>query len=187
MRKIIISEMVTVDGLFEGENHDIDWHSVDDDFNNYAIELTERADTLLFGRVTYDLFESFWPRALKDPNTSEDDKKIAQFIWDAKKVVFSRTRTMAAWNNSVIIKDNLKEEVQKLKEEEGKDILIYGSGTIVSQLSDLGLIDEYILFVSPIILGRGTPLFKDATKRQKLKIKEVKEFSNGNVILNYVK
>lgn len=185
MRKIIVSEMISVDGFFADEKGGIDWHVVEDEFNNYAISLLKEIDTLLFGRVTYELFESYWPAAEKDPNTSSDDLSIAHSINVAKKIVYSKTLSSVGWNNVELKKDISIEEVKKLKHQAGKDIVVYGSGTIVTQLADAGLIDEYRFFVAPVALGKGKTLFKDLKDWLKLTLIETQTFKSGVVVLRY--
>ncbi|MEP7104207.1 MAG: dihydrofolate reductase family protein [Candidatus Dojkabacteria bacterium] len=197
MRKIIASEMISIDGFFAGEDGNIDWHTVDDDFNKFAVEFEKTVDTILFGRKTYQMFESYWPTALKDPATGAEDIEIAKFIEDAKKVVLSKTLDKLTWNNSVLIKDNIKEEIEKLKNEDGnlpagasakaRDIVIYGSGSVVAELTNLGLIDEYLFIISPTILGKGVSLFKDISEKISLKLIETRKFENGNVMVIYKK
>lgn len=184
MRKIVVFNLVSLDGYFAGEDGNIDWHKVDDEFNKFAIDQTGEFSTILFGRVTYELFEGFWPKALKDPATSDDDRKVAQIIEDNEKIVFSKTRKNVTWNNSKLFNEINSEELLKLKNLPGKDIVIFGSGTIVQAFANLGLIDEYRLLVNPVILGKGKPMFKDV-KKFDLKLQSVRNFKNGNVLLTY--
>jgi dihydrofolate reductase len=181
MRKIIVSEMISVDGFFAGPNGEIDWHNVDGDFNKFAIDQLRKADTLLFGRVTYELMANYWPT----PAALKDDPVIAERMNNLPKIVFSKTLDNLAWNNSKLMKDISKEAIMKIKQAPGKDILLFGSGIIVSQFADLGLIDEYRLFVNPIVLGKGKTIFKDINGRIKLKLLSTKEFDSGNVLLCY--
>jgi len=172
--------MLSVDGFFEGPGHNIDWHTVDDEFNAMAKQQQQEFDTLLFGNTTYTLFEEYWPNELTNPDTSEDDRIIAKQIDDKKKYVVSTTRTEVNWNNAEILKGDLIEAVKKLKEQEGSAIMIYGSGTIVRALTDAKLIDEYRIMISPTILGKGTNLF-EGTQMKKLKLIKSQSFGNGNV------
>lgn len=139
--------------------------------------------TILFGRTTYQLFESFWPVALKDPKTSEDNRKVAQNINDLEKIVFSSTLEKVTWNNSKILKNIDSEEIKKLKQEPGKDMVVFGSGTIVQAMTNLNLIDEFRLMINPVILGQGKPMFKDMKDKVNLKLLNTKTFKNGNVLL----
>ena len=185
MRKIIVFNMVSVDGSFAGVDGNLDWHNVDDEFNKFAIEQLREFQTILFGRTTYQMFESFWPAALKDPKTSEDNRKVAQNINDLEKIVFSSTLENVKWNNSKILKEINPEEIKKLKQEPGKDMVIFGSGTIVQAMTNLNLIDEYRLMINPIILGQGKPMFKDMRDKVNIKLLSTKTFKNENVLLCY--
>ncbi len=184
-RKIIASEMVTLDGFFAGPNGEIDWHVVDEEFNQYAIDLLNTVDTILFGRVTYQLFESYWPAAATSPSTSKSDLEIAYDINNITKIVFSRTLESVEWKNARLVKEVIPEEIVKMKQQPGKDMVIYGSGSIVSALMNLGLIDEYRIIVNPVILGNGKPLFKGLKDKLNLRLLETKTFGSGNVLLCY--
>lgn len=180
MRKLIMFNMLSIDGFFEGPNHDISWHTVDNSFNDMAKQQQQEFDTLLFGNTTYTLFEEYWPKALVAPETSDDDRVIAKQIDDKKKIVISRSRKETNWNNSEILKGDLVDEVKKLKEQEGSAIMIYGSGTIVRALTDAKLIDEYRIMISPTILGKGINLF-EGVQMKSLKLIKSQSFGNGNV------
>ena len=184
MRKIVMFNLISLDGYFAGEDGNIDWHMVDDEFNEFAINQTSEFRGIIFGRTTYELFESFWPVALKDPKTSPEDRKIAQMIDDVWKIVFSKSLKQASWKNTKLYHEIDPKEVKKWKQYDGKDIAIFGSGTIVQQFANLGLIDEYRILFNPVILGKGKPLFKDV-KQQNLKLVSTRSFKNGNVLLTY--
>lgn len=187
MRKIITSEMISADGFFAGLDGNIDWHIVDDEFNQYALDLMKSVDTILFGRITYQMFESYWPNELQNPETSKDDRHIAQWIDDQKKVVLSKTLYEDKWKNSTFISDNIQIEILKLKEQSGKDIVIYGSGSVVSELTKLNLIDEYNFIVAPVAIGNGRSLFENIGSKVNLKLTDTKKFKNGNMLLQYEK
>lgn len=181
-RKIIVSEMVSVDGYFSGPNGELDWHNVNAEFNDaYAVPMLEAADTLMFGFVTYELMASYWPTtaALKD------DPIVASKMNEMRKIVFSNKPQTLAWNNSSLKTKIVAEDIVKLKQSPGKDILIFGSGMIVSELTRLGLIDEYRFMVNPIILGNGKPLLTNIKDKIKLNLLETKKFKSGNVLLRY--
>ncbi|HSX19125.1 MAG TPA: dihydrofolate reductase family protein [Candidatus Saccharimonadales bacterium] len=185
MRKIVVFNMISVDGYFAGLDGNIDWHVVDDEFNEFAIEHTADFGGIIFGRTTYELFEGYWPKALKDPKTGGDDRKIAQIIDDIYKFVFSKSLNKVVWKNTTLLHEIDPEEIKKWKQMDGKDIAIFGSGTIVAQFAKLGLIDEYRLMVNPVILGEGKSFFKGMDRR-KLKLVKSREFkSSGNVLLYY--
>lgn len=185
MRKIIVFNLISIDGFFAGSDGNIDWHNVDDEFNTFAIEQTKTFGTILFGKTTYKLFEVYWPAALADPATSSDDRQIAQTIEDIEKIVFSKSIQDVSWKNTKLLHDVDPEEIKHWKESEGQDMAIFGSGTIVQQLANLGLIDEYRLLVNPVILGEGKPLFKNVHKLD-LKLINTRTFGNGNVLLTYI-
>ena len=186
MRKVIVFNLVSLDGFFAGVDGNIDWHVVDAEFNKFAVEQTKTFGTIIFGRTTYQLFEDYWPIALTDPKTSSGDRKIAQIIDDIGKIVYSTTLKKVGWRNSRLFKKVNPDEIKKLKRKKGKDMVIFGSGTIVQAFTDLGLIDEYRLLVNPVILGRGKPLFKNLNDKLKLKLLKTKIFRSGNVLLCYL-
>ena len=182
MRKIIVSNLVSVDGYFEGLNQDISWFVTGEDFFDYAVKQLHEVDTLLFGRITYQQMAAFWPDAETNDNalTAIKDKMNS-----LKKIVFSKTLDKAEWNNSTLIKEHIADEIKNLKQQPGKDIVIFGSGTIVSELTQLKLIDEYRLIINPVILGNGSPMFKSINERVNLKLLNVKTLNSGSVILYY--
>jgi dihydrofolate reductase len=183
MRKIEMLNRVSLDGFFAGPKGEIDWFIHDPEVEKAAHEMMN-PDTLLLGRVTYQMFESYWPSVGKDPNAPQDARRTANELNQMTKVVFSRTLKEVTWENTKLAKEDLAEEVKKLKQGEGPDITIFGSGTIVQQLARKGLIDEYLLTVTPVVLGAGKPLFKDLN-RFSLKLLETRNFTSGNVMLHY--
>ena len=185
MRKVILSNMVTLDGFFEGPNKELDWHSVDEEGKEYANDLLSNVDALLFGRVTYQLMADYWPAAATNHSTSKSDLEIADKMNNLPKIVFSKTLQEVKWNNSRLAKDNIAEEISKMKQQSGKDMVIFGSGSIVSTFMQHGLIDEYRIIVNPVVLGNGNPLFKGINSKQNLKLLRTRVFSSGEVILYY--
>ena len=181
MRKVIFQMMVSLDGYFEGPNKEIDWHVVDAEFNEYAVDLLNSADALLFGRVTYELMASYWP----SPSATTDDPIIADKMNNLPKVVFSRTLDKVDWKNSRLVKENIAEEVSKLKQQPGKDLAVFGSSNLALTLVQHGLIDEYRIIVNPVVLGNGHPLFKGLKERLNLRLLKTKTFQSGNVMLFY--
>jgi len=181
MRKVIFQMMVSVDGYFEGPNHELDWHLVDAEFNAYAAAFLDSLDALLFGRVTYQLMASYWPTSM----ANDDDPIIAGKMNALQKIVFSKSLDKVEWQNSRLVKDNFAAEVSKLKQQPGKDIAIFGSSDLAVELSEHGLIDEYRILVAPIALGNGKPLFKGLKSRLKLKFLRAKTFKSGVVMLEY--
>jgi len=184
MRKVIMLNRVSLDGFFAGPNGEIyDWFINDPEVDKAAHEMAQ-ADTILFGRVTYQMFESVWPKVAVDPNAPKEARTTANEVNQMTKVVFSQTLKEVTWQHSQLFKGNLAEEVRKFKQGNGLDIIIFGSGTIVQQLSAEGLIDEYLFVVTPVVLGAGKPLFKDV-KKFTLELLEARDFHSGNVLLHY--
>ncbi|MBI5304940.1 MAG: dihydrofolate reductase [Chloroflexi bacterium] len=181
MRKLFSFNMVALDGFFEGPNQEIDWHNVDAEFNEFAIEQTSAMDTLLFGRVTYQLMASYWSTS----DAIKNDPIVADLMNRLPKLVFSRTLDKAEWNNTRLIKDHIAEEISKLKQQPGKDLALFGSANLMSTLMQLDLIDEHRIMVNPVILGNGTPLFEKSKDKQNLKLVKTRTFGNGNVLLCY--
>ncbi len=184
MRKIVVFNLITLDGYFADSRGEIDWHNWDDESDKFAIEQTSQFVGIIFGATTYKLFEDYWPKALKDPKTSSDDRKVAQIIDDIWKIVFSKSMKKVTWKNSALFHEIDPVEVKRWKQYKGPDLAIFGSGTIVAQFADLGLIDEYRLLVNPVVLGHGKSMFKDV-KQFNLKLINTREFKNGNVLLTY--
>ena len=181
MRKVLVSEMISLDGYFAGPHGDLSWHNVDDEFNALSIEQLDSVDTLLFGRVTYGFMASYWPSA----EGLADDPIVAGKMNALAKIVFSTTLTHAEWQNSRIVKAQAAEEIATHKQQPGKDMLIFGSGTLVTTLAEHGLIDEYRLYVNPVALGNGTPLFAGLRERLPLQLLHAQTFRSGNVLLTY--
>jgi dihydrofolate reductase len=173
--------MMTVDGYFAGVNREINWHQVDDEFNDFAIGQLNSAGTLIFGRLTYELMAGYWPTA----EALKNDPIVAEKMNIIPKVVLSRTLDKAEWSNTRLLKDNIRQKVIQLKKKMVKDIFIFGSANLASTLQKLNLIDEYRIMVNPVVLGRGISLFKAMTIRLNLYLLQVKIFKSGNVLLFY--
>lgn len=178
MRNLILFNMMTLDGFFEGPNADISWHNTDEEFNRFADEQLETAGMLVFGRKTYELMASYWPNAVDDP-------KIARLMNALPKLVFSSTMARAEWNNTRLVKDHPAAEIAALKLEPGKDLFLFGSARLASSLARQGLIDEFRIMLNPVILGAGTPLFSGITHPLRLNLTSARSFANGNVLLTY--
>jgi dihydrofolate reductase len=185
MRKVILSNAVTLDGFFEGPNKELDWHIVDEELIQYANDLLSNVDALLFGRVTYQLMADYWPATATNPSASKSDLEIADKMNNLPKIVFSKTLKQAEWNNSRLVKENIAQEISKMKQQSGKDMVIFGSGSIVSTFTQLGLIDEYRIIVNPVVLGNGKPLFRGINDKHNLKLLKTKVLGSGVVILYY--
>jgi dihydrofolate reductase len=185
MRKITIFNHMTFDGFFAGPNGEIDWFKLikkDDEYDRYIHQQSESGHTLIFGHTTYEMMKSYWPT----PEAIKSDPGMAQVVNNSPKIVFSKTLQSVEegpnWKNIKLFHEIKQEEIRKLKEKE--DMTILGSGTIVQQFANLGLIDEYSLAIVPVILGAGKSLFKDV-KKMNLKPADARTFRNGIVLLTY--
>jgi dihydrofolate reductase len=172
---------VTLNGYFAGPNGDISWHRHGAEENAYAAEALKSGNTLLFGRVTYEMMASYWPTAV----ATENDPTVAEGMNRADKIVFSRTLKNAAWSNTRLVKGDIGEEIRKLKQVPGRNMTLLGSGSVLTQLAELGLIDEYQVMVDPVALGAGTPVFKGIKQTLNLKLTATKAFKSGVVLLSY--
>lgn len=189
MRKLIVSMNVTTDGFMCGPDCELDWH-----FKCWTKEMGDAlckqlsmADTILLGRVTYNAMAKYWPAKIIDPSIGGGDFAFANMMNSYKKIVFSKTITSPGWNNSKLVNGNLEGEITALKHKPGKDIIVYGSGKLVSALMHYSLIDEYQLWLHPVILGKGKLLFNNLHKRLDLKLLKSKTFSSGVILLHYKK
>ena len=156
----------------------------DEELHQHYNELLLSGDTLLYGRTTYQLMESFWPNLVKNPSGNKPIDDFAVIIDNIHKIVYSRTLKSVEWKNSTLKNEINKEELLELKEREGKNIFV-GSPSLIVQLTELGVIDEYQLCIHPIILGSGLPLFKNITQRVDLKLLKTKAFGSGAVVHYY--
>jgi dihydrofolate reductase len=174
--------LITLDGYFEGLNKwDIGWHQVDREFNDFSIEQLDKAGGLIFGRVTYQGMASYWPT----PAAIQDDPVVAGKMNSIAKYVFSKTLDKLDWSNSLLIKGDAVSEMTRIKNELGKDVLLFGSADLARTFTKNNLIDEYRLMVNPVVLGKGNPLFTENGSILKFKLFDTKIFHNGNVLLSY--
>lgn len=188
MRKITVFNHLTVDGFFAGPDDEIDWFKVikiDDEWDKYTHEQSAKSgNTLIFGHTTYEMMKSYWPT----PGAIKNNPGMARVVNNSPKIVFSKTlqnvEDKPNWKNIKLFHEIKPEEIIKLKEQGGEDFTILGSGSIVQQFANLGLIDEYQLVIVPVILGAGKPLFKNV-KKMNLKLLEARSFKNGIVLLHY--
>jgi dihydrofolate reductase len=181
MRKMSVFNMITLDGFFEGLNHDISWHNVDDEFNDLSIPQLQAVDTIVFGRVTYEMMASYWPTE----GALQDDPVVARLMTTTPKLVFSNTLKKVEWQNTRLVNGDAAAEIIKLKQLPGKNMIIFGSGKLTASLTNAGLIDEFRIIVAPVILGNGTSLFKGVDHLSKLELVSSRTFGNGNVLLTY--
>lgn len=181
MRKLIVFNLVTLDGYFAGQSGDISWHNVDSEFQEYAEEVSNSGNTLLFGRVTYQLMASYWSSA----EALKNDPIVARGMNRSAKIVFSRSLQKVDWENTRLIRDDMLGEVRKLKNGSGKDLTVLGSGSIVAQLAKAELVDEYQVLLNPIVIGNGKTMFEGIQDKITLKLVKTRTFGNGNVLLHY--
>lgn len=186
MRKVYLFMMVSLDGFFEGPGHDLSWHNVDEEFNEFANRQLRSTGTLLLGRRTYRLFADFWPKAGNDPKMPEDVHETARLLDKAEKVVFSRTLKEPDWTNARLARDAAG-EVSRLKRMPGKDIAIFGSNNLCVSLMEDGLVDEFRLMVNPVAIGKGTALFRGLGRKHEFKLIKKRTFKSGNILLYYKK
>jgi dihydrofolate reductase len=195
MRRIIVFEHLSADGYFASGDGKLDWTVPDEELDRMGAGNASGADMILFGRRTYEMFESFWPKVVSDAPTAPDPhaegrataeaRAMGEWINAATKWVFSRTRKEVSWNNSHLRREINAREIEALKRGPGKDIMVFGSGSVVSRLTELGLVDAYDLIVAPVLLGRGRPLVDGLSGNHRLKLAEAHPFRSGNVLLHY--
>jgi dihydrofolate reductase len=184
MGKLIVFNHVSLDGYFVDRNGDMSWaHKAkqDTDWNAFAAENASGGGILLFGRITYELMASYWPTRLALKN----DPIVAEGMNNFPKVVFSRILDKASWKNTNLVKGDLVAEIRKMKTESGAEMVILGSGSIVSQLAQEGLIDEYQIALNPVVLGKGRTMFDGVKEKLTLKLTKTRAFGNGTVMLRY--
>ena len=185
MRKIISFMHISLDGFVAGPNGEMDWIKVDEEIFDHVGKRISESDTALYGRVTYQMMEGYWPTAGDEPDASKHDIEHSKWYKEAHKVVLSKTMKDADLTNTTIISDNLSNRINEIKQKEDKDILLFGSPTATHSLIQLNLIDGYWLFVNPIILGQGIPLFTDIKDKIKLKLLTTHQFTCGVTALDY--
>jgi dihydrofolate reductase len=183
MRKIILMMSVSVDGYMEGPNRELDWHLVDDEVHSHFNEVLASMGAFLSGRVGYELMAGFWPTADQDPASTAPMVEFAGIWRDMPKIVYSRTLEQAGWNTTVV-REIVPEEVRALKAQPGGDLALGGAGLAAAFMRH-DLIDEYRLYVHPITVGRGKPLFPVSDRRVSLRLAETRTFGNGVVLLHY--
>jgi dihydrofolate reductase len=194
-RRILAFDWLTADGYFAGSDGNLNWVVPDDERAKAAATGITAADTVLFGRRTYELFERFWRTALKDSATAPDPHRpgqqsrehrvIAVWMNEATKLVFSRALKEVTWNNARLFHELDVSEIAAMKQRPGKDMMIFGSGSIVSQLTQHGLIDEYQFVVCPVFLGDGRRLLEGLSKSVTLELLETRKYPSGDVSLRY--
>jgi len=188
MRKIILPMMLSLDGYFEGPNHDLSWHNVDKELNRFVITQMKEVDLIIFGRRTYETMESFWPQAQDDPKMSKEDLIVARLMNNTNKIVISQTlnkiRKHKNWKNVKIVHKFDPKEIMRLKKQPGKTIWVGGSNLALSFIR-ARLIDEFRFMINPVVIGAGTPIFKGLDRQLKLELIKTRKFRSGNVMHYY--
>ena len=183
MRKLKLQVEMSIDGCITGPNNEMDWLISDDNVMQYIHDIAESIDTIIMGRKMVDEFIPYWTEVANKPNDSWN--AFAKKMIEIPKIVFTKTLTKSNWINTEIAKGDLKDEITKLKSQEGKDLLVYGGASFDSSLIKEKLIDEFYLLVNPLIMGNGKTIFKDLKEIQKLTLIESKVFDCGLVLLHY--
>jgi dihydrofolate reductase len=186
MRKIISFMHLSLDGFVTGPSGEMNWIKVDAEIFAHVGKRISQGDTALYGRTTFEMMEGYWPTAADSPNATQHDIEHSKWYKDVRKIVLSKTMQPNGRKDTIIIGDNLVDRINAIKQEEGEDILLFGSPTATHSLMQLGLIDGYWLFVNPIILGKGVPLFVDVKDQIKLKLLTTQQFASGVTELNYI-
>ena len=187
MRSLTAFMHISLDGFVAGTNGEMDWIKVDNEMFELAGERTRVADTALYGRKTFEMMDHYWPKAGEQPNASKHDVEHSTWYNQVEKMVLSRTMQSDPGKKVTVIRDNLADSINALKQKAGGEIVIFGSPGAIHSLEADNLIDEYWLFVNPILLGAGIPLFKTIQQKTMLKLLDHKVFSSGVVCLHYTK
>jgi len=177
---------ISLDGFVAGPNKEMNWIKVDEEIFDHVEKRIRDSDAALYGRVTYEMMEAYWPNAANKPNPSRHDINHSGWYKKAHKIVLSKTMKDAALPNTTIISDNLSDSIKEIKQGDGSEILLFGSPTATHALIEQNLIDGYWLFVNPIILGQGIPLFTGIENKTALKLVTTRQFTSGVTELNYI-
>ena len=186
MGKVISFMHMSLDGFVAGPNGEMNWIKVDEEIFDHIGKRIGETDTALYGRITYEMMEGYWPAAGKEPDASKHDKEHSAWYNKAHKLVLSKTKKAANPPETTVLSENIAERIDDIKQQTDKEILLFGSPTATHSLMQLGLIDGYWLFVNPIILGQGIPLFADVKDKIKLQLISTRSFTAGVTELNYV-
>jgi dihydrofolate reductase len=187
MRKFIVSMNLSLDGYMSGPNCELDWHfeTWDEEMGEKLLELLGNADTILLGRLTYEAMARYWSVKPLEQNFPRQDLAIADVMNRHTKIVFSKTISRALWNNTKFAVRKTEEEIMHLKQKKGKDIILFGSGKLVSSIIESGLVDQYQLWIHPVALGNGKPLFKNLQNRMRFKLTRAEVFRSGVLAMRY--
>jgi len=181
MRKLISFMHVSLDGFVTGPGGEMDWIIIDEEIFKDSISFAATTDTALYGRKTYEMMSGYWPGVLTNPNSTALELHYAEWIENIHKIVFSKTLKNVNWNNTQLIKENIAERITKLKQTQGKSMMIFSSPNLTHSFMQMNLIDEYRINVNPVVLGKGVPLFKNIDHMIDLKLLKTKKFKSGVV------
>lgn len=185
MRKIISFMHISLDGFVAGPNGEMDWIQVNQEIFDHVGKRIGEGDTSLYGRKTYELMESYWPTAASQPGATKHDIEHSKWYSQVHKLVLSRTIESEGLTNTTILSDHLTERINEIKQQDGPEILLFGSPTATHALMQLNLIDGFWLFLNPIVLGQGIPLFENIKDKINLKLLNSHAFHCGVIELNY--
>jgi dihydrofolate reductase len=187
MRKLIVSMNVTLDGFMSGPDCELDWHfsAWNNEMAQVAAEQLNRADTIILGRITYRAMARYWPMQAKNMACAREDIAFADMMNTYTKIVFSKTLQRPEWHNTKLVTGRIAEEIASLKQQPGKDMIIYGSGKLVAALMQLHLVDEYQLWIHPVVLGKGKPLFGELKDKLNMRLISTTKFGSGVVMMSY--
>jgi dihydrofolate reductase len=185
MRNLVFFMHISLDGFVAGPNGELNWLKIDEEMFDFVATMTNNADTALYGRTTYQIMESYWPKAGEQPNASKHDIEHSRWYNSVPKVVLSTTLNASELINTTVVNDNIPDRINELKQQDGKNMLIFGSPTASLSLLNLGLIDEFWFFMNPIIVGQGMSLFKKVNEKIELELAGSKTFSCGVIALHY--
>src|SRR5687768_5921276 len=187
MKKLVLFMHTSLDGFVAGPQGELDWINVNEEIFDFAENKINQTDTALYGRKTFEMMEGYWPTAADQPNATRHDINHSKWYKKVAKIVLSRTMKNKTLPNTTIVNDNLAEVINSIKNESGSDIIIFGSPSASHSLMEENLIDEFWLFVNPILLGEGIPMFDGNYPRQKLTLMDSHVFSSGVICLHYTK
>lgn len=185
MRKLVLFMHVSLDGYASDSKGGLDWIPYNEEIEKYAEEVVAEVGSPVYGRTTYQMMEGYWPTMLDNPDASKHEMAHARWVQDVEKIVISGTIDKAEWNNTTLIKDNIAEKIKALKEQPGKNLVIFGSPGAAKTLLELGLIDEFLLTICPVILGTGKSVFDGAGEKLKLKLLSSRTFKSGIIAARY--
>jgi dihydrofolate reductase len=187
MRKLVLFMHLSLDGFAADANRGLSWISYDSELQQYADGIVSTVGSPVYGRVTYELMAGYWPGVLADPNASQHSRAHAQWVDKATKIVFSKTMKKADWNNTIVINDNIAGEINNLKQQPGKDLVIFGSPGLSHSFMELDLIDEYQLTLNPVLLGNGIAAYENIKNKTNLKLVKATPLKSGVVGLHYAR